>query len=1169
MQIKRYFGKFFLLFLLIYFCFSCQEKSKEQGTVFKQVFHKDTGIDFSNDLILDDKLNVLNYIYYFNGGGVAAGDINNDGFIDLFFTGNQVSNELYLNKGNLKFENYTKKAGVESKGWSSGATMVDINADGWLDIYVCKSGSPKPEERKNLLYINQKDGTFKEEGNKYGLDDISYSTQAAFFDYDLDGDLDMYLLNHMHQMGALNQPKSKKLKGESENTDKLYQNEGIGADGQPKFIDVSSKTGITIEGFGLGIGISDINHDGLPDIYVSNDFVSNDILYMNQGDGTFKNRISEYINHQSHNGMGNDLADINNDGLTDILVMDMLPSTNERRKKMLNKPNHDFFSYGVNMGYEHQYMRNTLQLNQGTLDGVTHFGEIGQFSGISSTDWSWAGLFADYDLDGNKDLFVTNGYLKDMTNLDFINYRRRQSKFRTEEEADSLYLASINRLPEVALQNFFFKNNGDLTFANVSTQWAPKSLGFSNGAVYADLDNDGDLDIITNNINEKASVLKNTMRNNETSGNHFLSLHFKGSENNTYGIGAKIWVYSQNGFQYAENYTSRGFQSAMAPTLNFGFKSDTTLDSLKIEWAGGKSKTLYNLKLDTQILLSYTDAETVVKTVMPVAVKPFIKTNAVEASQKDLEYSDYRIEPLLPRKFSNDGPAIAVSDINGDGLDDFFIGGSYTFSGKLFVQLPNGAFKNQTWEVDPDYEDMGSLFFDADGDGDEDLYVVSGSNEFRNDLEKYQDRLYLNNGKGKFTINPEALPENRTSGSCVIAADYDKDGQLDLFVGGRVIPDNYGGSPKSYLLKNKNGRFFDVTKEILGEDFLGMVTSALWTDVDNNGWVDLILVGEWMPITVFMNDNGNLSRKITLENSNGWWNSINGGDFDNDGDIDYIVGNLGENSIFKADVDYPMELHLGDFNRDGRNDPIITCYSIDEDGKKRSYPFVSRDLLSEQMNFVKSQFKFYEDYAKAQINDIIPEQYFASAQKLKCNYLQSAYVENTGGGRFKIHALPKEAQLSPVMGTTIADFNLDGNLDVLLVGNFYHAEVGYGQYDASKGLLLTGNGNGNFLASDFSETGFLVDGDARSLVRLSSSNSQLILAGRNNNSIVSYVQNPVKTKKIVPPSNVEYAIIKHANGKKTKLEFYRGEGYLSQSSRTINLPMDATITWGKFKSKSE
>lgn len=1151
-------------FILFLFLLSCRENNSEVGKLFLEVPNEDSGLNFSNDLSFDGDLNILEYNYFFNGGGVAAGDLNNNGLIDLFFTGNQVSNQLYINKGNLKFENHTEKAGLTSTGWSSGVTLVDINADGWLDIYVCRSGSPKAEERKNLLYINQKDGTFMEQAEIYGLADDSYSTQAVFFDYDGDGFLDMYLLNHMHQLEGLNTPKRKKINGESPGTDKLFRNNGIGPNGHPTFTDVSREAGILIEGFGLGVGISDFNQDGWPDIYVSNDFISNDILYINNGDGTFTNQIAKSIGHQSHNGMGVDLADINNDGLTDILVLDMLPSTNYRRKKMLNKPNYDFFYYQIQMGYEPQYMRNTLQLNQGTKNGITYFGEVGQYSGISSTDWSWAGLFADYDLDGQKDLFVTNGYLKDMTDLDFINYRRQQSSVRTREQADSLYLSSIIRLPEVGTQNFLYRNDGNLKFTDVSKSWAPTNHGFSNGAIYADLDNDGDLDLVTNNINSKAILLKNiTIEKKPTF--RYLNVKFDGPENNTFGIGSKVWIYYDNMVQFVENYPTRGFQSSIPPEVNFGLGKHTLIDSLKVVWPDGKSQVMSKIHTNSQIRLAYMDAEHKINRDVPVKKDLFerIVNINLDYVHKDLDFSDYRIEPLLPHKFSYDGPSIAVADINDDGLDDVFIGGSHTFPGKLFKQMPDGSFDSIPWGMDKKYEDLGALFIDVDGDGYNDLYVVSGSNEFENDKSFYQDRLYINNGKGQFTKSVDALPEMESSTACILAADYNNDGQLDLFIGGRVVPREYGRSPKSYLLKNQGGVFIDVTKDVLGENRLGMVTASLWTDVDNDGQLDLVVVGEWMPVTIYKNNNGGFTEKIEIKNTFGMWNSIVGGDFDNDGDIDYIVGNLGENSEFKATPNHPMKLYLGDFDKDGKQDPIMTTFVQDENGALRSFPFVTRDQLTDQMYLTKQKFPFYEDYAHANITDLVPEDMMTSAIQLQIDNLQSIYIENLGNGEFKVHALPFEAQLSPIKGITVEDFNLDGNLDVLLSGNFHQAQVDYGQYDAFKGLLLLGNGKGEFIPSDFRESGFFVPGDARGLARLSRSKDNLILAAQNKDSLLVYRYDHLKAERIAVPNNIDHGILSLPDGRSRKIEIYRGEGYLSQSTRSILIPNNGKIEWIK------
>lgn len=1152
-NIKRYHLLLWSALLML----SCSNDGKNKDLLFQKLSHETTGINFSNDLPLDGELHILNYIYYFNGGGVAAGDINNDGLIDLYFSGNQVSSRLYLNKGDFQFEDITETSNTTTTAWASGVSMIDVNADGWLDIYVSISASRTPEGRENQLFVNQKDGTFKEMAKAYGLDDSSYSTQASFFDYDLDGDLDMYLLNHMHEVEGLNTPKAKKINGESQSNDKLYKNEGIGANGHPIFKDVSMQTGITIEGFGLGVGISDINQDGYPDIYVSNDFVSNDVLYINQGNGTFKNEIDSYLNHQTHNAMGNDIADMNNDGLSDIFVVDMLPSTNERRKNMLNKPNYDLVAYSEHMGYEPQYMRNTLQLNRGSKDGNTHFGEIGLLSGISGTDWSWAPLVADYDLDGKKDLYITNGYLKDMTDLDFIVYRKRSSVFTSKQKADSIYLSSIVQLPEVKTQNFIYKNNGDLTFDNVSLTWAESNPGFSNGAVYADLDNDGDLDVVTNNINEKATVLKNNTIENITT-NKYLTIKFQGSKNNPNGIGAKTWVYTNNTVQFAENYTVRGFQSSIAPQINFGFSEQTKIDSIKVTWQDGKSTIINAINLDTTITLSYSKSK-------HKPVDSYLKSNVftdvsnrsdLKFKHEELVFADFKREPLIPQTYANNGPSIAVADINGDQLDDFYVGGSNRYSGYIFKQKSNGMFDTIPLPFDKNFEDLGTLFFDADNDGDKDLYVVSGGSEFLN-IDYYQDRLYINNGTGEFSLSKESLPIITASGSCVVASDYDKDGDLDLFVGGRVVPGDYGTSPNSYLLQNENGKFTDKANSVIGTNKMGMVSSALWTDYNNDGWMDLMVVGEWMPITIYINNQGSLSQKIEIENSNGWWNSVNGGDFDNDGDTDYILGNLGTNSVFKGSKEYPMTLALGDFDKDAKNDPIISMYSQDDDGQYRSYPFVSRDLLADQIVRVKNKFRSYKQYAKAQINDIASES--TPYSTLVCNNFKSTYLENLGNNQFKMHELPMEAQFAPVMGTTIKDVDLDGNLDVLIVGNFYHSEVGYGQYDASLGLLLEGDGKGNFKGQPFTESGFTVKGDARALVEVSTTAGNIILASRNNDTLKGFQLEKQKGKSIHIGPKTSYAIMTLKTGRKQKIEFYYGEGYLSQSSRSITIPEGATI----------
>jgi len=1143
---------------------SCTVDEKNKDYLFYPVSSKVSGIDFSNDLPLNDSLNILNYIYYFNGGGVAVGDLNNDGLDDLFFTGNQVPNRLYFNLGNLKFKDVTKEAGLLADGWSTGVTMVDLNADGWLDIYVCRSGHHDPKLRANLLYINNKNGTFTEMAYAYGLADNSYSTQAAFFDYDLDGDLDMYLLNHMHQMTGMNNPVPRKLNGESENTDRLYRNDGIDSTGHSTFTNVSKESGITIEGFGLGVGISDLNQDGYPDVYVSNDFISNDIMYINQGDGTFVDKSSQYLKHQSHNGMGNDIADINNDGLSDILVLDMLPSTNRRRKLMVNKPNYNLSEYGKSIGYQPQYMRNTFQLNNGNANGSgVHFSEVGQLMGISSTDWSWGALMADYDRDGKKDIFITTGYLKDMTDLDFIVYRRKQFKFRTKEQGDSIYMSSVVRLPEVKLQNYFYRNKGNLEFEDESYLWSPANPGFSNGAVYADFDNDGDLDIVTNNINEEATLLENKSTNLSNADQHFLGVNFRGDSLNTQGIGAKVWAYSNSSIQFEENYISRGFQSSVSPSLYFTFGNSNQVDSLLVRWPDGMEKIYYQVPLDTKLVLKYVDADRKAPLSKPNVGYTLLKKlgNVVQFEQKEIPFADFNIEPLIPQKFSNNGPSIAVGDINSDGLDDVFIGGSHTYNGHFYIQNSDGSFKSKSLESNPEHEDMGALLFDADNDGDNDLYVVSGGSEFS--LMKpgyYQDRMYKNDGNGNFTLDVQALPEINASGSCVVAIDFDNDQDLDLFVAGIVVPGSYGVSPRSYLLENDNGTFTDVTQSKFGEIELGMISGALWTDVNNDGSMDLMVAGKWMPITIYLNQNGNFSKQI-IENSSGWWNSINGGDFDNDGDIDYIVGNLGRNTAFNATKEYPMQLYLGDFDRDGRTDPLITLYSLDRDGVMRSYPFASRDLLAEQMIFTKSKFKNYHSYADATIHDILTNSMEKNPKTLKTDFLDSAYLDNLGDGNFKITSLPIQCQIAPILGTTVTDVDLDGNLDVLLVGNFCPNEVGYGQNDAFLGLLLKGNGSGDFTVMNYRDSGFMVDGDARAMSKINTVKGELYLSTVNNDSLKVF-KNTIESLNLNKiPLSVKSASIILENGKQRRQEFYLGEGYLSQSSRQLRLPKNAKVKY--------
>jgi hypothetical protein len=1143
---------------------SCSEDKPYAEYVFEPVASSFSNLTFENTLTPNHDINILEYIYYFNGGGVAVGDINNDGLDDIFFTGNQVSNRLYLNKGDLIFEDISRRAGVESEGWSTGVSMVDINGDGFLDIYVCRSGYKEAEKRKNLFYINQGNATFREMAGLMGLADSAYSTQAAFFDYDLDGDLDLFLLNHMHQVSGMNNPVPRKLNGEAESTDKFYENTGIGTHGLPVFKDVSRQTGITIEGFGLGVGVSDINLDGYPDVYVSNDFLSNDILYVNQRNGRFKDLSANYLRHQSFNGMGSDIADINNDGLVDIMVLDMLPSDHRRRKLMLSKPNYNLFEFGKRIGYQPQYVRNTLQVNNGVLgDSTLRFSELGQFSGISSTDWSWGALMADFDMDGFKDLFITTGYLKDMTDLDFIVYRRNQFKFRNRKEADSIYLNSIARLPEVRLQNFIYKNNGDLRFSNKSTEWTSENPGFSNGAAYADFDNDGDLDLIVNNINEKVTLLKNTAVNRTSPNRHYLKVKFTGPLYNRSGIGSKVWMYTDSGIQYSENFITRGFLSGMGNALYFAVPEENKIDSLIVEWPGGNTKTYSKVPFDETFIVNFEDAKPPEDALKDLE-DPLIKRNTGLLAFQHVEntHSDFNLEPLIPNKFSSNGPALAVSDVNGDQLEDVLVGGAYGFSTSLFVQNSAGGFESVPFDTDSNSEDAGAVFFDADNDGDRDLYIVNGGSEFSlMKPEFYQDRFYTNDGKGNFTKNPDAIPVINTSGSCVVATDYDRDGDTDLFVGGMVVPGAYGLLPRSYLLENRNGKFYDVTAEKLKDLTPGMISSAIWTDVDNDGFRDLMLVGKWMPITIYINRNGKTFTKMALEGTSGWWNSINGGDFDSDGDIDYIVGNLGHNTSFKGTPTHPLSLFVSDIDKDGRIDPIISGYFKKADKTWINVPLASRDLLADQIINIKSKYPNYAAYADSDISQLIADTMDDKVIQRIITTLGSSYLENLGSGRFQLKELPMEAQWSPILGTIISDLNMDGNLDLVLTGNFHEFEVGMGQSDSFLGLVLLGNGKGEFKPQTPINSGFISDGNTRALVRLISGNKELILSSVNNDSLKIFERqlNADGVTRISPEGDSGY--IYFQSGDVRKFEIYSGEGYLSQSGRSFAIPASANIKY--------
>lgn len=1117
-----------------------------------------THIDFNNRIEESDTFNVLLFEYIYNGAGVGVGDFDNDGLIDIFFAGNMVSSTLYLNKGDFTFQDVTVAAGLQTNLWCTGVSLIDINQDGRLDIYVSTANPKHNEQSPNLLFINKgqdENGVpvFEEIAGQAGLDDKGYSTQAAFLDYDLDGDLDMYLLNNAIEKYSRNSPIGQRTDGFGKSIDKLFRCDSI-INGIPLFTDVSIEAGILPEGWGLGVVVNDINQDGYPDIYVANDFLSNDHLFVNNKDGTFTDRIGQYLKHQEFNGMGVDMADINNDGLNDIVALDMLPEDNLRKKTMFSNVEYNRFQKNLQMNYQPQYVRNVLQLNNGNET----FSDIGYLAGVSETDWSWSSLLADFDNDGFRDLLITNGYRKDVTDLDFVAYSKESSLFGTDEVKMGNAIKAVNELEGVKKPNFIFKNNGDLTFSNQAASWGMDQPSYSNGAAYADFDNDGDLDLVTNNINDEAFVYRNNLITNENKGDHhFMRIKLQGEKGNLAGYGTKITVYAAGQVHYAEHQTIRGYKSTVENIEHFGLGKVPSgmVDSITVTWPGGKSQVLRNISANQTIVVQYSDAVVIVYQPTPTVtmLTESNKTIGLQYQHQEEEFVDFlEGQFLLPHKHSQGGPGITVGDVNGDGLDDFILGGSAGKQAKIFLQQANGSFQNDSLPAKV-AEDMGLLLFDADNDGDLDLYCVSGSSEFKGNKLNYQDRFYRNSGNGKFEYDASALPELTSSGSCVVANDFDRDGDLDLFVGGRVVPMRYPETPESYLLVNRgDGTFENQTSKFSSTlSGTGLVTSALWSDVNNDGWTDLVAVGEWMPITFFINNQGKSFTTVALENSTGWWNSISGGDFDNDGDIDYIAGNLGLNSTYTASVEEPVTVYAKDFDNNGSVDPILCRYI-----QGKEYPVHPREALTGQIASLRGVVQRYAQYGGMGIQDILSKENLENAIVLKSTMFSSVYIQNNGNNTFEIKPLPIEAQFSPMFGTLITDLDEDGNLDVLSVGNSYASEVLSGYYDAGIGNYLRGDGNGNFKFVPVAQSGFFVDGDAKAIANLiSNDGKELVLVTQNRDSLNVFTKPGNTTKGTVSVVRLkpddEYAILELVNGKKRKVEFYRGSGYLSSSSRAI------------------
>ena len=1098
---------------------SCKQPvpGNDANSLFTLLTQDKTGISFSNNLTYTEEFNPYTYRNFFNGGGVAIGDINNDGLPDIFFCSNQHSNKLYLNKGNFKFEDITEQAGVASTDvWSTGVTMADVNGDGWLDIYVCKSGDVSGKNRSNELYINNGSSSkaevkFTASAKEYGLDNRGLSTHAVFFDYDNDGDLDCYLLsNSFRSVGNYDLVKDQRKIPDTLGGNKLYRNDNN------HFTDVTQQSGIYCSkiGFGLGVTIADINKDGWQDVYVSNDFFEKDYLYINQHNGTFEESLENCIHELSMNSMGADIADINNDGYPEIYVTDMLPQEEARVKTKTNFENWDKYQTNISNGYYKQFVRNVLQLNTGPAPGQKqdeiNFSEIGRMAGVSATDWSWGALITDLDNDGFKDIFVANGIYKDITDQDYIQYTANAEVVREKilSKEKNIIKNLIDLIPSHAISNYAFSNNGDLTFTNKAKEWGLADPGFSNGSAYGDLDNDGDLDLIVNNVNMPCFVYRNESVQQHPE-NKFLQVTLQGEGNNKFGIGTKVTVHYNGTIAYQEQMPMRGFESTVDNKLSFGLGKTQKIDSVVVIWNDGKKSILKNVPPNQHLVVKQQEA-------IPGSSHSPLTTHhslftasnnnyGLDFQHKENDFVDFDRDRLIFQMLSTQGPRMAKGDVNKDGLEDIYIGGAKDQAGVLYIQTKAEKFIKSNEALlakDAGSEDTDALFFDADGDGDEDLYVCSGGNEFSPNSTELIDRLYINDGKGNFTKSPQVLPSFIfESSSCVRAADYDGDGDQDLFVGVRLTPFRYGYPCKGYILNNNGkGIFIDVTSTVSPElKTAGMVTDAAWMDYDKDGKPDLVIAGEYMPIRIFHNQNNTL-KEVTatdgLDKTNGWWNRMTIADVNNDGYPDIIAANHGLNSLFKATAQKPVRLYAGDFGNNGTIEQILTCYNGDS-----AYPMLLRHDLVAVLPYLKKKYLKYADYKEQTIEDIFTKEQLSQSVTSAAYSMQSTVFINNKNGTFSSRPLPMQVQLSPMYGIAAEDFDKDGNVDILIGGNFYQSQPQVGIYDASYGVLLKGNGKGNFAALPAQQSGINIRGAVRDMKVVKVGKKKMAIVTKNNDSM--------------------------------------------------------------------